>query len=276
VRGVLRLAAEMDLSEPPPVVGQEIHAMLRELTGNADPYRAAKQRFNRMALELLPRLRQRVEQAEDGFELATRLAVAGNVVDLGVNGALGEQEVLAEVDEALESPLRGDLEAFRSAVADARHVLYVADNAGEIVFDRLLVEQLLPRQVTVAVRGAPVINDATREDAAAAGLDQVAEIIDSGSDAPGAVLELCGEPFRAALRKADVVIAKGQGNFEALSDATEEIFFLFKVKCPVIASAVGLATGTLVLLRSPARPAADEPDATLTPGSHENEEFTAP
>ncbi|MGC9455072.1 MAG: ARMT1-like domain-containing protein [Phycisphaerae bacterium] len=250
MRGVLRMTAEMDLTEPPPVVGARIHAMLRELTGNKDPYREPKDRFNRMAMELLPSLRRRVERSDDAFDTAVRLAVAGNIVDLGVNGAISERDVLDEIDRTLATPLVGDIESLRSAVADAESILYVADNAGEIVFDRLLIEQLPGGRVAVAVRGGPVINDATREDALTAGLDEVADIIDTGCDCPGAVLSLCGSEFIDAFERADVVIVKGQGNFEGLSDVPRDVFFLLKAKCEVVASRVGVSVGTLVLRHS--------------------------
>ncbi|MFP3937196.1 MAG: ARMT1-like domain-containing protein [Phycisphaerae bacterium] len=250
LRDVLRFTGEMDMSQPPPVVGARIHTMLRDLTGNGDPYAAAKDRFNRMALDLLPALRRRVEESGDPFDTALRLAVAGNVVDLGVNGAITEQDVLDEIDRTLETPLRGGVESLRSAVADARSILYVADNAGEIVFDRLLIEQLPVGRVTLAVRGGPVINDATLDDARVAKLDDIADVVDTGSDCPGAVLPLSGRRFVRAFEQADVIISKGQGNFEGLSDAPGNVFFLLKAKCAVVASRMGVAVGTLVLLHS--------------------------
>jgi uncharacterized protein with ATP-grasp and redox domains len=130
----------------------------------------------------------------------------------------------------------------------ARSILYLADNAGEIVFDRLLIERLPAGRVTVVVRGAPVINDATRADAQVAGLDRIAEIIDNGSDAPGTVLEDCSAQFRERFESADVIIAKGQGNFETLSAAGANICFLLKIKCPVLATHTGIELGTQALI----------------------------
>jgi uncharacterized protein with ATP-grasp and redox domains len=144
----------------------------------------------------------------------------------------------------------GDLEAFRQAVAEATDILYLADNAGEIACDRLLIQQLLSVRVTLAVRGGAVVNDATLADAEAVGLHELVEVIDNGSDAPGTLLSDCSEDFRKRFAKADLIIAKGQGNFETLSDTGGNIFFLFKVKCPVIAAHVGLPLGTHVLTGS--------------------------
>jgi hypothetical protein len=253
VREVLRWTGEMDLDELPAVLGQRIHRRLREISGVEDPYRAAKDHWNRMALCLLPELKAEIKAASDRLVMAVRLAIAGNVIDMGVNGNVTESDVRQSVSQALAEPFTGEQNGFRQAVAEARCILYLADNAGEIVFDRLLIEQLLPARVTLAVRGAPVINDATMVDARAVGLHEIVEIIDNGSDAPGTVLEDCSQDFVRRFTEADLILAKGQGNFETLSDDPRNIFFLFKVKCPVIAARVGLPLGTHVLTRSNAR-----------------------
>ncbi|MFW6132444.1 MAG: damage-control phosphatase ARMT1 family protein [Planctomycetota bacterium] len=252
VRDVLRTAAGMDLAQSPPVVGQRIHRDLRRLTGSVDPYRPAKDRFNRMALAVLPGCRRRIDEADDPLRTALRLAIAANVIDLGVDGSVSERGARRALDAALHEPFRGDVEGFRQTVEPVDDILYLADNAGEIVLDRLLIEQLRPERVTVAVRGAPVLNDATRDDAAAAGLDEIVEVIDNGSDAPGTILSDCNAAFRRRFAEADLVIAKGQGNYETLSDAARDVYFLFKVKCPVIASHAGLPVGTHAALRTPA------------------------
>lgn len=250
VREVLALVAQLDLNDPPPLVAQRIHRRIRELTGIEDPYRAAKERFNTMALEILPTLRARVQAAPDPLEMAARLAIAGNVIDLGIHGDLTPQEARLAVDRALEETFVGDMPDFKRAVAEAERILFLADNAGEIVLDRLLLEQLPPENLTVAVRGGAVLNDATRVDAEAAGIPEQAHLIDNGSDAPGTVLSDCSAEFRDYYNRADLIVAKGQGNFETLNDEPANIFFLFKVKCPVIADHIGLPVGTHVLSRS--------------------------
>ncbi|MBN1283642.1 MAG: DUF89 family protein [Proteobacteria bacterium] len=248
VREVLGWSREMDLSNPPPVLGQRIHSMLREVTGNEDPYRASKDRMNRMAIGLIHELRAEVDASSDPLATAVRLAIAGNVIDMGARGSVTEEDVRSSIADALAGNLAGDCDRFRRAAAEAGNILYLADNAGEIVLDRLLIERLSPDRVTLAVRGAPVINDATLADARAAGLHHIVEVIDNGSDAPGTLLAQCSPEFRSRFDAADMIIAKGQGNFESLSEVPRNIFFLFKVKCPVIAGRACLPVGVNALL----------------------------
>ncbi|GLI34749.1 damage-control phosphatase ARMT1 family protein [Desulforhabdus amnigena] len=250
LREVLHWTSEMDLDEPPPALAQRIHRRLREVSGVPDPYREAKDRLNQMALNFLPELKAGIDAAADPLAMAVRLAIAGNVIDMGVNSNVEESDVRQSVSQALTEHFTGELNGFRRAVAEARNILYLADNAGEIAFDRLLIEQLLPAPVTLVVRGRPVINDATMADAHAVGLHEVVEIIDNGSDAPGTMLEDCSKEFRRRFAEADMILAKGQGNFETLSDESHNIFFLFKAKCPVIAAHAGLPLGTHALRRS--------------------------
>ncbi len=253
LREVLQWTSEMDLDGSPPVLAQRIHGRLREISGIEDPYREEKEAQNRMALRVLPELKARVEAAPDPLALAVRLAIAGNVIDLGVNGKVDESDLRQSIQKALAEPLVGDLDGFRREVEEARNILYLADNAGEIALDYLLIEQLGPARVTLAVRGAPILNDATRADARAVGLDLMVQVIDNGSDAPGTVLEDCSEAFLGRLADADLILAKGQGNYETLSQEARHLFFLFKAKCPVIAEHAGVPLGANVLARPRAR-----------------------
>jgi damage-control phosphatase, subfamily I len=249
IRRALIAMAGVDMGVTPTVIAQQLHRHLRGLTRVDDPYREVKDQFNRMALDMLPGLRAKVENAPDPLATATRLAIAGNVIDLGAKAGLAEVDARTAVAGAITEPLLGDMEEFRRAVNSAGKILYLADNAGEIVFDRLLIERLPAGRTTLAVRGGAVINDATLPDARKAGLHELAEVIDNGSDAPGTVLDDCSEAFRKCFCEADVIIAKGQGNFETLFGVAAPIFFLLKVKCPVIASHAGLPVGTHVLRR---------------------------
>ena len=248
IRKVLRAAGEMDLGRSPPAMGQVIHRLIREATGNPDPYREVKEHLNRLALDFYPGLRRRVEEAEAPFEVAVRLAAAGNVIDLGVKSGIEEAEIAGAIRDSLSAPPPGAaVERLRRAADLAENILYIGDNAGEIVLDRLLVEQLGAGKITFAVRGGPIINDVTVADAKASGMAKLVEVIDSGADAPGTILEDCSEEFRRRFNAADLVLAKGQGNYETLSDVEGPIFFLLKAKCPVIAGHLGCPVGSLVL-----------------------------
>lgn len=248
VRDVLRLASVLDLDRPPPWVGQLIHRRLRELTGVEDPYRDAKERFTRMALSLLPRLRARVSWAPIPLVAAAKAAIAANVIDLGVNGALDESQAETVLLESCTSDAQGDFVEFQRQADQAKEILYLADNAGEIAIDRILIEVLGPERVILVVRGKAVINDATVDDARAAGLHDIVRIIDNGSDAPGTILADCNAELLKRFRSADLIISKGQGNFETLSGEDARLVFLLKVKCPVIARHTGMQLGAHALL----------------------------
>lgn len=246
MRDGLKWLGEIDVVQSPPAVSQFLHRKLREVTGVNDPYRAAKDAHNQLAGELVAQLKSRLENCADPLLMALRYAITGNVIDLGAKNGISREDIYAEMKNADNQPLFGDLNDFKKAAFNAEKILYLADNAGEIFFDRLLIEQLPAGRVTLVVRGAPVINDATREDAEAAGIGEIAEIIDNGSDAPGTILENCSPEFQSFFQNADMIIAKGQGNFETLSDVEKNIFFLLKVKCPIISSHTGLPVGTYV------------------------------
>jgi uncharacterized protein with ATP-grasp and redox domains len=250
VRDVLLWASAMSFNQSPPAMAQRIHRRLREITNRNDPYRQAKDRLNSLALELIPELRSKIESASDPLVMSARLAIVGNVMDLGVNGNLTDTDIHRAMNLALTEPFFGELDGFHQAITEAQSILYLADNAGEIAFDRLLVEQISSKHITVVVRGAPVINDATMIDAQAVGLDKIAEVIDNGSDAPGTILNDCSPEFRHRFAKADLIIAKGQGNFETLNNEPGNIFFLFKIKCSVIADHIKQPVGIQVLTHS--------------------------
>lgn len=237
LREVLALASTMSFDSPPPVMGRLIHRRLRELTGQADPYEAAKRKANEFALRLYPDLKHVVISSRDPFAAAVKFAIAGNVIDLGVKTGLTESDIRSAIREAIEGQVDPDaVAALRQTAMPAGDILYLADNAGEIVFDRLLIEQMPPGSVTVVVKAGPIINDATREDAEAAGLADFVEVIDNGDDAPGTILDRCSPAFRKRFDAAELIIAKGQGNYETLNECGHRnLFFLLKVKCGVIA-----------------------------------------
>lgn len=251
VREVIILAKDLDMSQSPPVMGQKIHRLIRELVGTEDPYRDVKEKFNNVALQLYPKMRKYVIESQNMLETAIRLAIAGNIIDFGVNSKLQESELEKTISECLAAEFSDmQLKPFRRAINEAEEILFIADNAGEIIFDRLLIEQLPIEKVTVVVKGSPVINDATMEDAVVAGLPRIVEVIDNGSDGPGTILETCSEVFVDRFKGADLVIAKGQGNYETLSDIDKNIFFILKAKCPVIAQDLGCEVGDMIFRKN--------------------------
>jgi len=255
--GAMAILQTIDLQSTPPEIGAAVHRLVREVTGNPDPYRAIKRASTDHALALYPMLARRVAASEDPFATAARLAIAGNIIDLGVPDAPYDAEALRhDIENVLRTPLTvDDMEALRAELVGAERVLYLGDNAGETVFDRLFIEQIAA-PVTYVVKATPVLNDAVLEDAQQAGLDQVATLIDGGFDAPGTLLEHASPALRQAWADASVVIAKGQGNFEALSQTPGRVFFLLRAKCAVIAQHLSLAQGSLILKRSDAWPGA--------------------
>ncbi|HIJ64348.1 MAG TPA: DUF89 family protein [Candidatus Hydrogenedentes bacterium] len=250
LRETLGAIREMDYRASPPAMGREIHRCIRKRLGARDPYRAMKDQSNQRALELYPALKSKVARSTNPLETAVRLAIAGNIIDIAVKGDVGRVDVDEAIEHALTAPFDVDIDGFAEAVSAADTILYLTDNAGEIVFDRLLIEALPLNRVTIAVRGAPVINDATIEDARAAGITGLVDVIDNGSDVPGTILDTCSPAFRRQFEEADLAISKGQGNYETLSDERKNLFFLLKVKCPVIARDIGFDVGSLVLYRS--------------------------
>ncbi len=249
LREVLQMAANMDLLDSPPLMGQKIHKLIRDVSGNIDPYREVKERCNRFATSLKPWVEEKIREADDPFEVAVRCAIAGNILDFGVHAHLDEDIARETIYETLHVPIDMQaLEQMKLEVNNAERILYIGDNAGEIVFDRFLIEQISPAKTVYAVRGFPIINDATLSDAEAVGLTDVVRVIDNGSDAPGTILDTCSRSFVNEFNAADLILAKGQGNYETLSDIDRPLWFLLKAKCPVIARDIGCPVGAVMIL----------------------------
>jgi hypothetical protein len=245
---VLSSLAETTWNASPAAVAQRIHRMIRAAAGDADPYRAMKERMNRTALDLYPSLRDEARMDEHPRTAVVCMAIAGNLMDAGAKGGVVEADMCTAVCRACREWLTGPADALFNAAARARQILYLADNAGEIVFDRALIEALPRDKMIVGVRGAPVLNDATLDDAGVAGLPDIVRVVSNGSDAPGTIIEDCSEKFRAIFETSDLVIAKGQGNYESLAGTTDKhVFFLLRVKCGHVAAHLGTTVGSMVI-----------------------------
>lgn len=249
LRRIASTISEFDLSLSPPEMGQQIHRILRQEVGCADPYLSIKKHSTKIALSMLDHMSDLLMKAEDPFEVAIRFAIAGNIMDFGQASAWDDKHIKASFDKVLIQPINTNLVSqLKSTLASSSTLLILADNAGESVFDRMLIEQLPAHlEVTYAVKGSAVINDSLKADAIDAGIDSVAHIIDNGTDAPGSVLHQCSDLFIDYFNEADVVIAKGQANFETLNLVDREVYFLTQIKCPVIAQYYGYQTGDWIV-----------------------------
>lgn len=224
--------------------GAIIYSKIREITGVADPYNKIKQESIRDALDLYPRLKELVNNSDNKLLMAIRIAIAGNIIDFGVNKKFNLVEDVMKITK--QDFAINDFISFEKQLRSAKSILYIGDNAGESVFDKILIEELgVP--VTYVVREIPVINDVTMEDAVNSGLGEVAEIISSGTTAPGTILHLCHDSFIERFNQADMVISKGQGNYEGLSEVDRSVFFLLKAKCPIIARHLGVEEDDIIL-----------------------------
>ena len=241
---VSKLVPEFPLESTPPEMGRIIYQSVNKLTGNEDPFREIKKDSNQLILNLYPKLKMMVENSKDRVLTAIRLATAGNIIDYGTPTSF---DIEKEVANCLKSDFAVfDYPEFKQALDNAESILYLGDNAGEIVFDKLLIEEL-QKEIIYVVRNKPIINDVLIEDAHDCGIDKIARVISNGSDAPGTVLKLCSEEFLEIYHKAPLIVSKGQGNFETLSEDRAPIFFLLKVKCPVIAEDIGCEVNDMIL-----------------------------
>lgn len=235
---------DIPMDSTPPETGGLIYQKVREITGVEDPYKKIKESNITEALALYPRLKQIVKNSHNKLLTAIRIAIAGNVIDLGVDK---EFNILEDVYKVLKQDFAiFDFEEFITQLDKAESILYLGDNAGESVFDKILIEEM-GKPVTYVVRDIPVINDVTVEDAVSSGLDELTEIISSGTSAPGAILKLCNDDFLDRFNNADMIISKGQGNYEGLSNVNRSVFFLLIAKCHVIADDLKVKENDIVL-----------------------------
>jgi len=240
---VLGILGRYEAFNSAPEIVREFHRVLKARTGAADPYAAIKQRDLETAIRLLPELKRQLSQKDDRLYWALKAAATGNVLD----SAIGLTIDMSRFDAEFEKPFAVcDIGVFQQRLENAKSLMVIGDNTGETVFDGLLLEQFPGLRLTYAVRSAPVINDATAEEAVASGLDRYAEIISTGCDIPGVLLEECGGEFLKRFREADIVISKGQGNYETLSECPRDIFFLLKAKCPIMAKVQGVSLNDFV------------------------------
>ena len=240
----LQILVEANPENPPVELVARVQSVIKEKTGVADPYYYQKQASTKAALAVTSQAEEMINHSNDPFEAAVRLSIAGNIIDFGVSDSF---DLPSEIARVMREPFAvNDLERLKEEIDKADTILYLADNAGETVFDRLLIETI-GKDILYAVKETPILNDALAEDAIQAGIGRVAQIISSGVDTPGTLLSRASARFLEIYHQADVIISKGQGNYEALSGQTDNIFFLLQAKCESVAALIGAPVGGLIV-----------------------------
>lgn len=240
VRAMLAEIARFDFNLPPPVMARRIYSYAAEVTGNRDPYRKQKDESTVIAKQLLREFLEENHLDTGDFESLVRLAIAGNIIDFGVNCDLDLEQAKNTIRRAFQKTVdRSALLQAEQALDRAENILYLLDNCGEAVFDTLLVKRYGVK-ITLCVKGVPILNDITRREVADSGFDGlVRRVIDTGDCTPGISMEHSSSEFRTAFETADLIVSKGQGNFETLNRSSRPILFLFMAKCKLVADSLG-------------------------------------
>ena len=230
-----------------PQMATEIHRMAKIHLSNTNLYAEEKLKANDILLKEYPYWKAIVNESENPFFTAAKLSVIGNIIDYGA------QSVSDDISDQIESFFHKDLKVDMTAelqneIRKAKKILYLGDNCGEIVFDKLFIETMKHPNITFAVRGEPVINDATLEDANQVGLDKVCKVIPNGFDAPSTLIDFCSDEFAAEYNSADLIISKGQGNFEGLLHKSHQnLYFMLIAKCKPMGELLGVTKGDMVV-----------------------------
>ncbi len=251
LRHVAGLLSSSSLEQTPANLSKPAYTALKEVMGVEDPYYEDKKESNITAMELAKEIRVEIEESADPIDKALHAAAAGNLIDMGITH---DFDILADLRILMDRGFaKSDIDVFRRELAKNKRLLYLGDNAGEIMFDKLLIEQLvqLGLDVTFTVKSGPIINDATMEDAETVNMRDVARVIETGSNDIGVNWESASSEFIAHLKQADIVLSKGQGNFETCNDRPENIYFLLKAKCELVARELEVKLGDIIFVRNP-------------------------
>lgn len=255
VKEMLKEIADFDYNTPPPFMARRIYSYAAERTGIKDPYLKQKDDSTRIAKELLNKFIQEDHLDINDFESLVRLAIGGNIIDFGVNCDLDLNEAKKSIEAAFTKQLdRNALEQAEQAMDSAQNILYLLDNCGEAVFDTLLVRKYRSK-ITLSVKGVPILNDVTRREVLDSGFGGIVKrIVDTGDCTPGVSLEHSSPEFLDAFRRADLIVAKGQGNYESLNRTDKPVLFLFMAKCDLVADLLGAEKNSFQIICSNLNP----------------------
>jgi len=233
MKNTIKLLSDYDKYKNSPQLAKEIHKLVKNETGNPDPYSQVKKRDLQAAKDLYPFLKDFLQKKGNSIYWALKIAAVGNNLDAAVYSNL---ELEKCISKELEKEFTiCDLDVFTEKLELAKNILIIGDNTGETIFDRVMLESFPVAAITYGVRNNPIINDVTEKEAIDSGIDTIARVISTGCASPGTILADCSPEFINIYNKSDVIISKGQGNFEALSGEKGNLFFLLKAKCPPIA-----------------------------------------
>jgi uncharacterized protein with ATP-grasp and redox domains len=250
LREVTKKLLESNWDLTPPELAHEVHSIVRRITNKKDPYKNVKRESNDSVLKLYPELKEKVKESRDPLRTAVRLAIAGNIIDFAVPQKFNLEETIREVLK--KRFVIDDYRKLQKKLKDAETLLFFVDNAGEIGLDKLLVETFLEtkklKQIDFVVKGGPIINDATLEDAVYMGLDDLpnSEFLTISNGEAGTGPARSSQTVKKWIEEHDLVVSKGQGNYEGLSEHNG-LFFMLMVKCPIIASDLGVEVGDIIL-----------------------------
>lgn len=229
---------DLDHTLTPPEQASLLHRVITDVLGPTDVYRDEKDRSTEAALALLPEMHELLDEHGNTFEAVVRLIIGGNIIDFGAMPHFRLEDVKDRLREVFAMHIDSEaVSELEEAMERASSIFYIADNCGEAVFDRLLVERYSDK-ITLGVRGMPVLNDITPREVPMSGLDFV-PVVNTGDCTPGVSTRFSQPEFLDAMRRADLIISKGQGNFESLHEHDLPIFFLLRIKCEVISKMLG-------------------------------------
>lgn len=259
---VFRRLGDLDFTETNPEIIGMTFELLKEHIGNSDPYGEIRLYYNKLFLSMMDTFASKIDSAPNPFKQAVLYAIMGNIIDFNPIHNSSMEDIMQQFADADKVSLTVDhLDQMASDLKNSKKLLYLGDNCGEICLDKLLLREIKRRnpctQIYFGVRGTPVVNDSIEADAYFVGIDEYATIIGNGDNSLGTVLCRTSDEFRQIYGEADVIIAKGQANYESLSEEHEKnIYFLLVTKCDVIAKDIGVAIKSYICMNQLLRPSA--------------------